>query len=131
MKRETLFKYILEHYNAEPEYLWRNLPDYAVLRHHDGDKWFALVMSVPGTKLGLETEEKLDVLEVKIRPEHSGSLRKKAGILPAYHMNKEHWISVVLSGPLSPQEIHDLLSESHELTAGRRVNAAPRRRQYT
>jgi len=33
-------------------------------------------------------------------------------------MNKEHWISVVLSGPLSPKEIHDLLSESHELTAG-------------
>lgn len=49
MKRETLFSYAQEHFNAEPEYLWRNLPDYAVLRHHNGDKWFGIVMNVPGT----------------------------------------------------------------------------------
>ena len=118
MKRETLFKYAREHYQAEPEYLWSHLPGYAVLRHHEGEKWFGIVMNVPGKKLGLETEDELDVLEVKVRPEHSGSLRKKDGILPAYHMNKEHWVSVVLSGPLSAQEIHDLLAESHELTRG-------------
>lgn len=118
MKRETLFKYARDHYQAEPEYLWSNLPGYAVLRHHNGKKWFAIVMNVPGTKLGLESEKEIDVLEVKIRPEHIGSLRQKEGILLAYHMNKEHWISIVLSGPLSPKEIHDLLSESHELTAG-------------
>lgn len=74
-------------------------------------------MNVTGTKTGLETEEKIDLLKVKVRPEQIGSLRKKEGILPAYHMNKEHWISILLSGPLSPTEIHDLLSESHELTA--------------
>lgn len=118
MKRETLFKYAREHYKSEPEFLWRNLPGYAVLRHHNGGKWFGLVMNVPGSRLGLKTDEVVDVLEVKVRPEHSGSLRKKDGILPAYHMNKEHWISIVLSGPLSQKEIHDLLAESHELTSG-------------
>lgn len=116
MKRETLFKYTKEHYKTEPEYLWKNLPGYAVLRHHDGDKWFGIVMNVPGTKLGLDTDAEVDVLEVKIRPEHIGSLREKKGILPSYHMNKEHWVSILLSGPLSTKEIHDLLSESHELT---------------
>lgn len=118
MNRETLFNYAREHYKAEPEYLWSKLPGYAVLRHHDGDKWFGIVMNVTGTKLGLNKEDNVDVLEVKVRPEHIGSLRKKEGILPAYHMNKEHWISIVLSGPLSAKEIHDLLAESHELTAG-------------
>ncbi|MDW8847730.1 MmcQ/YjbR family DNA-binding protein [Erwinia sp. MMLR14_017] len=117
MKREALFKYARERYKAEPEYLWSNLPGYAVLRHHEGKKWFGIVMHVTGTKPGLETEEKIDLLKVKVRPEQIGSLRKKEGILPAYHMNKEHWISILLSGPLSPPEIHDLLSESHELTA--------------
>ncbi|WP_455268970.1 MmcQ/YjbR family DNA-binding protein [Rahnella aceris] len=116
MKRESLFRYAWEHYNSEPEYLWRNLPDYAVLRHHNGDKWFGLVMNVSGTKLGLKTEDKVDILEVKVRPEHIGSLRQKDGILPAYHMNKEHWVSVILSGPLSADEIHELLADSHELT---------------
>ncbi|WP_112198548.1 MULTISPECIES: MmcQ/YjbR family DNA-binding protein [unclassified Rahnella] len=116
MKRESLFRYAREHYNSEPEYLWRNLPDYAVLRHHNGDKWFGLVMNVSGTKLGLKTEDKVDILEVKVRPEHIGSLRQKDGILPAYHMNKEHWVSVILSGPLPADEIHELLADSHELT---------------
>ncbi|ARJ43976.1 hypothetical protein B1H58_19255 [Pantoea alhagi] len=118
MKKDTLFSYAREHFNAEPEYLWSNLPDYAVLRHHDGDKWFGIVMNVPGTKLGLKTDENIDILVVKIRPEHLGSLRLKEGILPAYHMNKEHWVSVMLSGPLSAKEIHELLADSHDLTSG-------------
>lgn len=117
MQRETLFNYVRKHYQSEPEYLWRNLPGYAVLRHHKGKKWFGIVMNVPGTKLGLQTDEEVDVLEVKVRPEYIGSLRKKEGILPGYHMNKEHWVSILLSGPLSPEEIHDLLSDSHELTS--------------
>ncbi|MCW2479552.1 MmcQ/YjbR family DNA-binding protein [Candidatus Symbiopectobacterium sp. NZEC135] len=117
MKRETLFSYVREHFNAEPEYLWSNLPDYAVLRHHNGDKWFGIVMRVPGTTLGLKTEDDVDILDVKVRPERIGSLRQKDGIFPAYHMNKEHWISVILSGPLSPNEIHELLADSHELTS--------------
>ncbi|MFY2980093.1 MmcQ/YjbR family DNA-binding protein, partial [Klebsiella pneumoniae] len=50
MKRETLFKYAREHFKSEPEYLWSNLPHYAVLRHHHGEKWFGIVMNVPGTK---------------------------------------------------------------------------------
>ncbi|QHB34770.1 MmcQ/YjbR family DNA-binding protein [Yersinia canariae] len=116
MNRETLFRYAREHFNSEPEYLWSKLPGYAVLRHHDGKKWFAIVMNVPGTKLGLKTDDEVEVLEVKVRPEYIGSLRQKDGILPAYHMNKEHWVSVLLSGPLSPTEIHELLSDSHELT---------------
>ncbi|CNI04976.1 MmcQ/YjbR family DNA-binding protein [Yersinia vastinensis] len=117
MKRETLFNYAREHFNSDPEYLWSKFPSYAVLRHHDGKKWFGIVMNVPGTKLGLKTENKIDVLEVKVRPEFIGSLRQKEGILPAYHMNKEHWVSVLLSGPLSSEEIYDLLTESHDLTA--------------
>ncbi|WP_265492644.1 MmcQ/YjbR family DNA-binding protein [Klebsiella pneumoniae] len=44
-------------------------------------------------------------------------IRRKEGILPAYHMNKEHWVSVVLAGPVTPSEIHELLAESHELTS--------------
>lgn len=73
MKREELFSYAREHFKSEPEYLWSKLPSYAVLRHHDGNKWFGIVMNVPGTKLGLKTDDELDILEVKVRPEYIGS----------------------------------------------------------
>ena len=117
MKRDELYSYAREHFKSEPEYLWSNLPGYAVLRHHDGKKWFGIVMNVSGTKLGLKTDDQVDVLEVKVRPEHIGSLRKKEGIFPAYHMNKEHWISILLSSPLSSKEIYELLEDSHDLTS--------------
>ena len=40
-------------------------------------------------------------------------------VLPAYHMNKRHWISVVLDGSMSDDEILSLIDDSFQLTAGR------------
>ena len=45
-----------------------------------------------------------------------GSLRKEKGILPAYHMNKEHWITVLLDGSVEKQKIYDLIEISYDLT---------------
>ncbi|EHH0253303.1 MmcQ/YjbR family DNA-binding protein [Escherichia coli] len=117
MKRKTLFKYSHEHFGTEPEYLWKKFPSYAVLRHQRGDKWYAIVMNVPGYKIGLKTEEEVDILDVKVRPEYIGSLRQKAGVYPAYHMNKEYWVSVLLEGPLPAEEIYELLVNSYKLTS--------------
>ena len=38
-------------------------------------------------------------------------------VLPGYHMNKQHWISVVLDGSMSDGEIRPLIAESYALTA--------------
>jgi len=117
MKREMLFKYAHEHFKSEPKYLWSKFPDYAVLRHHNKENWFGLVMNVPGEKLGLTRNKNVDILNVKVKPEHVGSLRQMEGVYPAYHMNKEHWISVLLDGPISAEEIYELLTDSHFLTS--------------
>ena len=37
-------------------------------------------------------------------------------IVPAYHMNKEHWISVILDGTMSDDEIIPLIEDSFLLT---------------
>ena len=42
---------------------------YAVLRHSDSGKWFALVMDITADKLGLDSDEEIDVLNVKARKE--------------------------------------------------------------
>lgn len=117
MKRELLFKYAREHFKSEPEYLWLKYPDYAVLRHNNNGHWFCVVMSVPSEKLGLKTNDKVDILNIKVRPEYVGSLRQMEGVFPAYHMNKEHWISVLLDSPISAKDIYALVTDSHLLTA--------------
>ena len=42
------------------------------------------------------------------------------GILPAYHMNKKHWITILLESDFAEKELRDLLMESYRLTQGRK-----------
>lgn len=106
-----------ERYGAAPEYLWASTPDYAVLRHPASGKWFAVLMPIPQVKIGLPGEKIVDVLNIKADPLMIGSLRKKAAYFPAYHMNKQHWVSILLSAVAEEQEVLELLDFSFRLAA--------------
>lgn len=45
-----------------------------------------------------------------------GSLRKRQGIPPGYHMNKEHWITLVLNRFDPTEKIYRLIEISFHLT---------------
>ncbi len=118
MNRKTVIDYIKKKYGASPEYLWKRYPDYAVFRHEDNNKWFALTASVPGLKLGLSGENPIDVINLKIDDVFlRDMLIREAGIMPAYHMNKLHWVTVLLDGTVSGQRIYDLIETSFMATA--------------
>lgn len=114
--REFVFKYAKENYGTEPEYLWERTPDAGVLRHISNKKWYGIVMSVSLDKLGLKRSGKADILNVKCDPMVLGSFLMKAGYYPAYHMNKRHWITIILDGSVPPDEIELLIDQSYELT---------------
>lgn len=116
MNRNEIFEYVENNYHTKPEYLWQKYPNYAVLRHTNNHKWHAIIMNVPKEKLGLQGKEEIDIMDIKIYPEMIGSLRKKEGVFPAYHMNKEHWISLLLNSSFSKQELLKLLDLSFEIT---------------
>lgn len=116
--RETVLKFIEEQYGAEPEYLWAKYPKYAVFRRQDNRKWFAVVMAVQRNKLGLDGEEMADILDIKCDPKLAGPLRKNQGFLPAYHMSKTSWITVLLDGSVSMEELEPLLDMSYGLAGG-------------
>jgi len=116
MNRQQFIEYVQKKYATKPDHPWEKFPDYAVFRHSDNDKWFALLMDIPAEKIGIERDERIDVIDLKVEPEMVSSLRKKPGIYPAYHMNKEHWITVLLNGPLGAKDIHALLEDSFNLT---------------
>lgn len=46
-----------------------------------------------------------------------GELRRSSfpSVLPAYHMNKEHWSSVILDGSVPREEIETMIGESYAL----------------
>lgn len=115
MTRQELFKWVKKKYNTDPEYPWND--ENAVLRHSDNKKWYGAILQVSRNKLGLSGTEKADVLNVKCDPLLIGSFRTQDGFFPAYHMNKENWISILLGEPRLDDSIRNLLALSYELTA--------------
>lgn len=119
--REKVFAYIKKKYKASPEYPWAKYDDNAVFRHSDNKKWFALVMGVEKDKLGLAGTEYVDVINLKIDDMmFRDVLVQTEGILPAYHMNKEHWITVLLDGTVEEAKVYDLIDVSYLAIASKK-----------
>ena len=115
MTRQELFIWIRQQYGTEPEYPWHDWN--AVLRHNDNNKWYGVVLEVSADKLGLPEAGIIDVLNVKSDPLLIGSLRGQDGYFPAYHMNKDWWITAVLDGTVSEDKIKMLPDISYQATA--------------
>lgn len=116
MDKGILFSGIAERVGAKPQYLWAKFPEYAVFRHADGkQKWFGVYMPVSAEKISHTSDDNVALLNVKCPPEMVGGLRQMQGVLPAYHMNKTHWISLVLT-EVDADLVWELLAQSFALT---------------
>ena len=113
--------YIRAQYGAQPEYLWVRLPKAAALRHAASGKWFAaLMLDMPRSSLRLPGEGGVDILNLKCDPLLVSSLTDGLHYLPAYHMNKQHWISLVLDGGIPFAEVCSLIDLSYGLVSRRK-----------
>ena len=83
-------------------------PNWTVMRHKTNQKAFALIFEHGGILW----------INVKAKPE-DGEFWKKVfpAVVPAYHMNKEHWIGILLDGTMKEGDISGLISDSFHLTA--------------
>ena len=117
--REEIFEYVKKQYGTIPEYLWSSSPDSAVLRHQNG-KWYAVIMNVEKSKLGLDGDDTVEIIDVKCDPEMTGMIIQTYGFLPGYHMNKQHWITILLDGTVGESKILDFLDMSYDLIDGLR-----------
>lgn len=114
MDREKVLEWVKKQYGTEPDYPWHDKN--VVLRHKENQKWYGVVLAVGRDKLGLPDMEMVDVMNVKCDPFLIGSLRSQPGFHPAYHMNKEKWISIRLDGSVSEEKIKDFIDLSYKLT---------------
>ena len=114
---ERMAAYLQETYETPPERLWDRYPNYMVFRRPRSRKWYAIVMTVPRPRLGLEGEGDAVLLNVKCGPLMTGTLLSQPGFLPAYHMNKTAWVSVLLDGTVPDSEIFPLIELSWRAAA--------------
>lgn len=98
------FKNIIEDYPFHD-------PNWALMRHKENKKAFAFIY---------EHEDNIRI-NVKCDPEWRDFWRSAfVSVVPAYHMNKEHWNSIILDGNVPDKDIEKMITESYELTMPKR-----------
>ena len=119
MTKQQFLEYCLNTYGTSPDYPFDEDFETAVLRHVDNRKWYAIVMKVSRRKFGIDSDEVIDVVNLKLPVEMYGSFGAADGVYPAYHMNKLHWISLLL--PDAPEDLVQFLVDvSFEATKDKR-----------
>ena len=121
MNKMELETYIESVFGISPDHPFVRYPGISVFRHIGNRKWFAAQMTVPKTTIGLKEEGVIDIVNVKCDPEVLRSFLGQSGIYPAYHMNRNHWLTVALDGRVEDNTMEFLLGISYDLTKGKKI----------
>ena len=85
--------------------------NWTIMRHRKNRKMFAAIYEHRGAIW----------INVKCDPRISYLWRSTyQSVVPAYHMNKEHWNSIILDGSIPREEIQTMVSDSYDLTVNKR-----------
>ncbi len=115
MTRKEFEAVVLEAYGVRADYPFEEDFETGVFRHGSG-KWFAIAMRVSERKIGHGGDSVIDIVNLKCAPEVIESIAGvEAGVYPAYHMNKVHWLTVALE-ECDEGMLEWLLGISYDLT---------------
>ena len=112
---KAIIAYVREIYGDELEFLWSKFPDNAVWRRKETRKWYGAILTVSRRKLGLPSDEVVEIIDLRIKPEQMNAMIDKKRYFPGWHMNKKHWYTIILDGSVSTEEICSRIDESYRL----------------
>ncbi len=125
--RDDILEYALALPGAVEDHPFEDDLVTTVLRHGMEGKWFGILMKVQKRRVGIDEDGAIDILNLKIDPEESYAVREMfEGIIPAYHMNKRHWISVLLNGSVPAEICEVLIGKSYDLTKKKVRKTSPK-----
>lgn len=113
--RNKIIAYVGQKYQTKPEYPWLDSPDAFTLKTNTKKKWYGLVMNVSYQTLGLKGTGKVDVINLKNTPDKIEKSIDQKHFFKAYHMNKKHWMTILLDNQLDMEELKKLIDESYQI----------------
>lgn len=112
---KQIIAYVREKYGDELEFLWKKFPDNAIWRRKDTNKWYAAILTVSARKLGQDSDEVMEIIDLRMKPEEIVQIVDNQTYFPGYHMNKKHWITICLDGSVPTDEICGRMDISYQL----------------
>ena len=116
---------VREQLGEAPDFPFKGAPGCGVFRFPQNRRWYGIVMHIRKSLLarGGSSDEEADVLNVKADADAMAELLAVPGIFPGYHMNRAHWISIILDGTVPDGLVMRLLEQSRGFASrgGRKV----------
>lgn len=107
LTREEIIRYCLTLPGTYEDYPFRD-HNWTVMRCRDNRKVFAWIFEREGNIW----------VNVKMQAEWRDFWRSAfPAVQPAYHLNKEHWSSIILNGTVPAEDIRRMLAESYDLVS--------------
>lgn len=118
--RSLIIRYIDERFNVKPNFPWADTPNACTFKTLKRDKWFGIIMDVMAERLKIGGKEIVDIINLKNDPEKIKTLIDGKKIIPAYHMNKKMWFTVILNNETDFPLLKSLIDESYEIVEKQR-----------
>lgn len=109
---KRIIKYVRGNFGGELEFLWEKFSQNAIWRRKDNRKWYALLLTVSKRKLGIDSDEIIEIIDLRAKPNEAEKLVDNKKYFKGYHMNKKHWITICLDGSVGFDEICSRINES-------------------
>ncbi len=120
---ERLDNYVKKKYGVVPEILPFSKENYAIYRHADTGKWFAVFIVKKRSAFGLEGEGLVEVVSVKVKdPLLADYLMHQPGYLRGYPSSKWNWVTMLLDGTVPFEEICRWVDDSCQATKTKAKN---------
>lgn len=112
---KEIINYVRAKYGDELEFLWQKFPDNAVWRRKDNKKWHGALLIIPKRKLDARSNEMVEIIDLRIKPEQVKSTIDNKNYFAGWHMNKNNWFTIILDGSVPTKEICQRIDESYGL----------------
>ena len=116
VQTQEIISYIKDKYNDDLEFLWEKYPDAAIWRNKNNNKWYGLLMRISQNKLGINSDELIEIIDLRYPKETINEILSCKGVYPGYHMNKKSWITITLDNTVDNKEIFTLIKQSYAIS---------------
>lgn len=106
--------FVSKTYGDAPEFLWEKFADNVVWCRKDTKKWYGVIAALPKSKLGFDTQQRVEILDLHITPERMHEMMQREHFYPGWHMNKKSWYTIILDESVSDAELFECIRISYE-----------------
>lgn len=113
MTLQELHEFLVSQYGAESDHPIKEEHSITVFMRPDNKKWFAATKNIGCKSLGIDRAGRIDILNVKLDPRMVAKLRVREGFMPAWYMNQNSWVTILLDGSVTNEEIRSYLDMAY------------------